>query len=985
MDSTHTRDENKAIELAIDSNGADSGSSTPLRKGNVQADIEALPLGASGAFTLYKRSMHTTASEAIPITGETPQEAILTALSTSDTPDEVIGWEGTDRACELDVDYHQAYPPKPELTETRAAGIQPRPFAYHLSHGGGCKLIYAAADGYTAKELAAVAAVAWLEADRSAGAELLSRSRNPMSPSTKHGGALGGAVYTQTPNTDVSGFSAGFHPRREVDPERRDEWLETRGWHINQRLSHEECPIAPGPSSSVNPIQIQEGGIKCFRCEGKGLGYGRMRNPGFVPFSAIIPEHVVGEPALTHDSPLFQMVKQGSRWEVTAPHLRKRFPAIPDSILKPAYSAAVFSCAREAGADVEAARKKADRAMLPVNTIANFLERPKATAKCDPADRKTDVVRFSNPAKNNTVTIEGCKNGAVVFCDRANPTNEKRRRAIADALGVTPHQLLQMWNELGAADERAFQVADLPADPTGTAPHEFEIVGRNVNDIAADIVAAVGSTLNSFPGGLFAVEDGHVVAISTAKALHAYVARVVRNAQYPIVWRDGTGLPVWDDMPGAVRALVPKYHGYFPRPRYPMPSDMFCVESVPLPAAQRQCPHYDVLDRFIGEFNPAAAVDRVLLKAAFVTLSWGGPPGKRPVFLFTAPEDDAEGGRGVGKSTAAECNAAHAGGALSFTQDSTVSDLRTRILSPEGTGKWVIILDNIKSDQLSNGDFEGLITAEEHSGRQLYAGEGRVRNYHTIFLTMNGGSLSKDFAQRVVPIRLARPSTRDPRWGDNVNEYRTNPDYYAELWASAIDVIRRAETLDWASAPGLSRWSLWETKVLAGCCADRAEFEAVLRELGERRDAADSDDVNAEALAEAFRTYLATQRAVPRDELESAVIELTVEEVAMIADGALYRTGRRKPAAALAEVGRYAGKIPQIVRGRTNTARVYFWVGGDLPDASGLRARKKATELRDLVGQSRAAKSGKHGRQSGDRRDGSVTGATTYPVTGSKA
>ncbi|WP_082839630.1 hypothetical protein [Gemmata sp. SH-PL17] len=929
--------------------------------------------------------MHTPAREAVSITGETPQDAILVALSTSDLRDEVIEWARKDKLCVAEGDYHDLYQPRPELTEIRAAELQPRPFAYHLSHGMGCKLFYAAADGYTAEELAAVGAIAWREKDPRAKVETLRNTRNPKSPSTKHGGALGGPVYVQTPNTDVSGFTLIFRPRREANPEKWGAWLETRGWHIGQRIAHEECLIDPGPSSSVNPVQVGEKGLMCYRCLGKGLTFGRMPTPGLTPSTALVPDDTARAPAPASDSPLLRMMQQGSRWEVTAPHLRKRFPGIPDSILKPAYSAAVFSCAREAGADVEAARKKADRAMLPVNTIANFLERPKATAKCDPADRKTDVVRFSNPAKNNTVTIEGCKNGAVVFCDRANPTSEKRRRAIADALGVTPHQLLQMWNELGAADEHTFQVADLPADPTGTAPHEFEIVGRNVNDIAADIVAAVGSTLNSFPSGLFAVEDGHVVAISTAKALHAYVARVVRNAQYPIVWRDGTGLPVWDDMPGAVRALVPKYHGYFPRPRYPMPSDMFCVESVPLPAAQRQCPHYDVLDRFIGEFNPAAAVDRVLLKAAFVTLSWGGPPGKRPVFLFTAPEDDAEGGRGVGKSTAAECNAAHAGGALSFTQDSTVSDLRTRILSPEGTGKWVIILDNIKSDQLSNGDFEGLITAEEHSGRQLYAGEGRVRNYHTIFLTMNGGSLSKDFAQRVVPIRLARPSTRDLRWGDNVNEYRTNPDYHAELWASAIDVIRRAETLDWASAPGLSRWSLWETKILAGCCADRAEFEAVLRELGERRDAADSDDVNAEALAEAFRTYLATQRAVPRDELESAVIELTVEEVAMIADGALYRTGRRKPAAALAEVGRYAGKIPQIVRGRTNTARVYFWVGGDLPDASGLRARKKATELRDLVGQSRAAKSGKHGRQSGDRRDGSVTGATTYPVTGSKA
>ena len=69
-------------------------------------------------------------------------------------------------------------------------------------------------------------------------------------------------------------------------------------------------------------------------------------------------------------------------------------------------------------------------------------------------------------------------------------------------------------------------------------------------------------------------------------------------------------------------------------------------------------------------------------------------------------------------------------------------------------------MDNVKTFRLSSADLESLVTSPNINGHRLYHGQAGVPNYYTLFITLNGASLSKDFAQRVIPIRLARPTHR---------------------------------------------------------------------------------------------------------------------------------------------------------------------------------------------------------------------------------
>lgn len=126
-------------------------------------------------------------------------------------------------------------------------------------------------------------------------------------------------------------------------------------------------------------------------------------------------------------------------------------------------------------------------------------------------------------------------------------------------------------------------------------------------------------------------------------------------------------------------------------------------------------------------FCPATPVDRELLKAFFLTLFWGGPPGSRPAFLITGPEDDPFQGRGIGKTKVSEVAAELAGGYVDVSPNDQIADVKTRLLSDEARAKRIIRLDNVKSLKFSHADLEGLITSSGISGKMLYRGEGHAQ------------------------------------------------------------------------------------------------------------------------------------------------------------------------------------------------------------------------------------------------------------------
>jgi hypothetical protein len=200
----------------------------------------------------------------------------------------------------------------------------------------------------------------------------------------------------------------------------------------------------------------------------------------------------------------------------------------------------------------------------------------------------------------------------------------------------------------------------------------------------------------------------------------------------------------------------------------------------PLPGAYYFHPALPVtegqfLDQFVGFFSPLTSTDRELIKAFTVSLAYGGPPGSRPGWLFTARKNDPEGGRGVGKSKCIELCGELVGGMLKISPNEDIISIKKRLLSPAARTLRLARIDNIKTYRFSWADLEALITSPIISGHKMYKGEGRRPNTLTWALTLNGASLSKDMAKRVIVVKLTRP-TYTPTWESEVrgfiNEHR---------------------------------------------------------------------------------------------------------------------------------------------------------------------------------------------------------------------
>ena len=176
------------------------------------------------------------------------------------------------------------------------------------------------------------------------------------------------------------------------------------------------------------------------------------------------------------------------------------------------------------------------------------------------------------------------------------------------------------------------------------------------------------------------------------------------------------------------------------------------------------------LEHFVSFFHPRTDTDRDLIRSFLLCLCWGAPPGARPAYLVTAPEDDTQQGRGVGKSKLVELCGELVGGMLEISQQEDIVAIKKRLLSPAARPLRLARLDNIKTYHFSWADLEGLITSPVICGHRLYKGEGRRPNALTWALTLNGASLSKDMAQRVIVVKLQRPNY-NPNWEGNVRAY----------------------------------------------------------------------------------------------------------------------------------------------------------------------------------------------------------------------
>lgn len=255
------------------------------------------------------------------------------------------------------------------------------------------------------------------------------------------------------------------------------------------------------------------------------------------------------------------------------------------------------------------------------------------------------------------------------------------------------------------------------------------------------------------------------------------------------------------------------------------------------------------LNELIEFFSPATETDRHLIHAFALTLAWGGKLGGRPVFVFELASEEMRAGQGSGKSTIATKLGKLFGGHVSLSlSDVDDSDIQTRLLSNEAASSRLVLFDNMKGTRMSSPVIESFITAEVISGKRLYQGEGRRPNNLTWAITMNKPSLSKDLAQRVVPIQLAMPKY-DPTWDEQIDRFINE-----HRWAIVADVVAELNKpqLFTIEDGKWSRWAMWEREVLCRVC-DPSVAVGVMRG---RREHMDADDESSEQVQDAIAEYL---------------------------------------------------------------------------------------------------------------------------------
>lgn len=240
----------------------------------------------------------------------------------------VIEWNDTSKFVCLDIDYHTLdLEHRPDISHFEAivSRIKPQPYCWHPTHGKGCKLYYACNPGYTAKELASIAGIAWIGYDPTATFDLIKSTRHPCYNRKRDGSTapienLSDIHYVHG-NGDLSSVKRML--TSEIEWADIENYLAERNLSIGQTLPHTECPIDPTEDKKPN-VYVGDKGFFCHRCYARGLG----STPGFVGYSSIIG---------CIDNRLSLMVKNFCHLEHAKIVLSNIYPNVPIKILEDVY------------------------------------------------------------------------------------------------------------------------------------------------------------------------------------------------------------------------------------------------------------------------------------------------------------------------------------------------------------------------------------------------------------------------------------------------------------------------------------------------------------------------------------------------------------------------------------------------------------------------------------------------------------------------
>ena len=444
--------------------------------------------------------------------------------------------------------------------------------------------------------------------------------------------------------------------------------------------------------------------------------------------------------------------------------------------------------------------------------------------------------------------------------------------------------------------------------------------GYPIQTLAAQLLTLTGGWPRRVNNLLFAEAAGpKPLWLETPAQLFAWIAGRLPAGD------GGSGL-VWAS--GADMASEGRFHAYLAQtaevfdalelyPHFPaLPRHFYLHPGIPGGDGK-------ALGELLARFAPASNIDADLVKAFFLSMLWGGPPGARPAWIFTAEDDDPQGGRGVGKSTVAKAGARLVGGHIDLATNERMPDVITRLLSPDALERRVVLLDNVKTLKLSWGELEALVTTDSVSGHRLYHGEGRRPNTLTYCLTLNGASLSRDLAQRCVIVKLKRPAYSGT-W-----EEETIALIEGKRWEIIGDILAtlRAGPVQELTTHG--RWGAWERAVLSRV-AEPAECQKVILE---RQEEADDDASEAELV----RGYFVEELEDRSHDVKGDVVWIDSQTAAEWCNHAL---GDKRATNKATNYLRGLS-IPELQYSRRGHGRGWIWRGSAAPrTASPMRLKR---------------------------------------------
>jgi hypothetical protein len=317
----------------------------------------------------------------------------------------------------------------------------------------------------------------------------------------------------------------------------------------------------------------------------------------------------------------------------------------------------------------------------------------------------------------------------------------------------------------------------------------------SIRQIAEWMLEKIGNkTFVAVKGVVHLVCDGKVQPLASAAELFAAIDHYA-----DVAWSRSPSARTKEEFFRGLPRYLEQYDWVSEHPHFPRIKGVLYTRKAP------KASQTGMLAKLIGHFSPAGPIDRRLLEALACTFYWGGPCGRRPMFAITGE------GRGSGKSTVVDVLSSLVGGVVSIGSESLqdASQITTRLLSGDGRTKMVCNLDNLKTHRFSSSTVEGLVTAQDISGRQLFVGNGTRPNYVTWCTTVNGASFSEDFAQRNVVIKLKKP-TYAGNWEATVGAFiETNRE------AIEADVRHTLEVAKPKPVAAFTRRGVWEQQVLA--------------------------------------------------------------------------------------------------------------------------------------------------------------------------